>query len=119
MLTVAATGFGKRTSAYEYRVTGRGGKGVELMSLARGGEVVAAFPVLDNDQIMLVTDGGTLIRCPVDGIRIAGRATRGVRIVNVERGRARGVCSAHRRGRCQCRKRQRQWRRQPRRNNGG
>ena len=86
MLTVASSGFGKRTSAYEYRVTGRGGKGVELMSLARGGEVVAAFPVLDNDQIMLVTDGGTLIRCPVDGIRIAGRATRGVRIVNVSEG---------------------------------
>src|SRR5262245_1361020 len=86
VLTVASSGFGKRTSAYEYRVTGRGGKGVELMSLAKGGAVVAAFPVLDNDQIMLVTDGGTLIRCPVDGIRIAGRATRGVRIVNVSEG---------------------------------
>ena len=67
-------------------MTGRGGKGVELMSLAKGGEVVAAFPVLGRDQIMLVTDGGTLIRCPVDGIRIAGRATRGVRIVNVSEG---------------------------------
>jgi DNA gyrase subunit A len=91
VLTVASSGFGKRTSAYEYRVTGRGGKGVELMSLGkpgenRGGEVVAAFPVLGRDQIMLVTDGGTLIRCPVDGIRIAGRATRGVRIVNVSEG---------------------------------
>jgi DNA gyrase subunit A len=86
VLTVASTGFGKRTSAYEYRVTGRGGKGVELMNMARGGEVVAAFPVLGSDQIMLVTDGGTLIRCPVDGIRIAGRATRGVRIVNVSEG---------------------------------
>jgi len=86
VLTVASSGFGKRTSAYEYRVTGRGGKGVELMSLAKGGEVVAAFPVSNNDQIMLVTDGGTLIRCPVDGIRIAGRATRGVRIVNVSEG---------------------------------
>ena len=86
VLTVASSGFGKRTSAYEYRVTGRGGKGVELMNLAKGGEIVAAFPVLDTDQIMLVTDGGTLIRCPVDGIRIAGRATRGVRIVNVSEG---------------------------------
>jgi DNA gyrase subunit A len=91
VLTVASSGFGKRTSAYEYRVTGRGGKGVELMSLGRsnqgsGGQVVAAFPVLERDQIMLVTDGGTLIRCPVDGIRIAGRATRGVRIVNVSEG---------------------------------
>ncbi|TAJ33984.1 MAG: DNA gyrase subunit A [Reyranella sp.] len=86
VLTVSSSGFGKRTSAYEYRVTGRGGKGVELMSLAKGGEVVAAFPVLGSDEIMLVTDGGTLIRCPVDGIRIAGRATRGVRIVNVSEG---------------------------------
>jgi DNA gyrase subunit A len=86
VLTAASSGFGKRSSAYEYRVTGRGGKGVELMSLAKGGEVVAAFPVLGKDQIMLVTDGGTLIRCPVDGIRIAGRATRGVRIVNVSEG---------------------------------
>jgi DNA gyrase subunit A len=86
VLTVASSGFGKRTSAYEYRVTGRGGKGVELMNLGKGGEVVAAFPVLNNDQIMLVTDGGTLIRCPVDGIRIAGRGTRGVRIVNVSEG---------------------------------
>ena len=86
MLTVASSGFGKRTSAYEYRVTGRGGKGVELMNLAKGGEIVAALPVLDTDEIMLVTDGGTLIRCPVDGIRIAGRATRGVRIVNVSEG---------------------------------
>jgi DNA gyrase subunit A len=86
VLTVVSSGFGKRTSAYEYRVTGRGGKGVELMSLARGGEVVAAFPVGHSDQVMLVTDGGTLIRCPVDGIRIAGRATRGVRIVHVSEG---------------------------------
>jgi DNA gyrase subunit A len=86
VLTVASSGFGKRTSAYEYRVTGRGGKGVELMSLARGGQVVAAFPVLQSDQIMLVTDAGTLIRCPVDGVRIVGRGTRGVRIVNVSEG---------------------------------
>ena len=86
VLTVASSGFGKRTSAYEYRVTGRGGKGVELMNLGKGGEVVAAFPVLGTDQIMLVTDGGTLIRCPIDGVRIAGRGTRGVRIVNVSEG---------------------------------
>jgi len=86
VLTVSSSGFGKRTSAYEYRVTGRGGKGVELMNMAKGGQVVAAFPVLESDQIMLVTDGGTLIRCPVDGVRIAGRATRGVRIVNVSEG---------------------------------
>src|SRR5262249_36654446 len=86
VLTVASSGFGKRSSAYEYRVTGRGGKGVELMRLPDGGQVVAAFPVLESDQIMLVTDGGTLIRCPVHDIRIAGRATRGVRIVKVSEG---------------------------------
>ena len=86
VLTVAHTGLGKRTSAYEYRVTGRGGKGVELMNLTESAQVVAAFPVKSSDQIMLVTDGGTLIRCPVEGIRIAGRATRGVRIVTVSEG---------------------------------
>jgi DNA gyrase subunit A len=86
VLTVASSGFGKRTSAYEYRVTGRGGKGVELMNLAKGGQVVAAFPIKQSEQIMLVTDAGTLIRCPVDGVRIAGRGTRGVRIVNVSEG---------------------------------
>ena len=86
VLTVASSGFGKRTSAYEYRVTGRGGKGVELMNLAKGGQVVAAFPIEQSEQIMLVTDAGTLIRCPVDGVRIAGRGTRGVRIVNVSDG---------------------------------
>jgi DNA gyrase subunit A len=86
VLTAAASGFGKRTSSYEYRVTGRGGKGVELMSLTNGAQVVAAFPVLSSDQIMLVTDGGTLIRCPVEGIRIAGRGTRGVKIVSVSEG---------------------------------
>ncbi len=86
VLTVASTGLGKRTSAYEYRVTGRGGKGVDLMNLAGGGTVAAAFPVAARDQIMVMTDGGTLIRCPVEGIRIAGRNTRGVRIVSVADG---------------------------------
>ncbi|WP_231712540.1 DNA gyrase subunit A [Vineibacter terrae] len=86
VLTVASTGFGKRTSAYEYRVTGRGGKGVDLMNLAGGATVAAAFPVAARDQIMVMTDGGTLIRCPVEGIRIAGRNTRGVRIVSVADG---------------------------------
>jgi DNA gyrase subunit A len=86
VLTVASTGLGKRTSAYEYRVTGRGGKGVDLMNLTGGATVAAAFPVAARDQIMVMTDGGTLIRCPVEGIRIAGRNTRGVRIVSVAEG---------------------------------
>jgi DNA gyrase subunit A len=94
VLTVSDRGFGKRTSSYEYRATGRGGKGIVAMALtAKTGPVVASFPVEEADQIMLVTNGGQLIRCPVDGIRIAGRATQGVivfataegeRVVSVE-----------------------------------
>ena len=78
-------GFGKRTSAYEYRLTGRGGMGVTDIDVStRNGCVVAAFPVKHDDQIMLVTDGGQLIRCPVHDIRIAGRRTLGVRLFRVE-----------------------------------
>ena len=79
VLTVSANGFGKRTSSYEYRTTGRGGKGIVAMSVNnRNGKLVASFPVEDGDQIMLVTDKGQLIRCPVEGIRVAGRSTQGV-----------------------------------------
>src|SRR5438477_2192978 len=79
VLTVSERGFGKRTSSYEYRTTGRGGKGIVAMALtAKTGNVVASFPVEETDQIMLVTDGGQLIRCPIDGIRIVGRSTQGV-----------------------------------------
>ncbi|MGD9536095.1 MAG: DNA gyrase subunit A [Alphaproteobacteria bacterium] len=81
VLSITSDGFGKRTSAYEYRVTQRGGKGIRNIDTSReGAAVVAAFPVDESDQIMLVTDGGQLIRCPVDDIRIAGRNTRGVRV---------------------------------------
>jgi DNA gyrase subunit A len=79
VLTVSVNGYGKRTSSYEYRTTGRGGKGIVAMSVSnRNGKLVASFPVEDSDQIMLVTDKGQLIRCPVEGIRIAGRSTQGV-----------------------------------------
>ena len=79
VLTVSVNGFGKRTSSYEYRATGRGGKGIVAMSVNnRNGKLVASFPVEDSDQIMLVTDRGQLIRCPVEGIRVAGRSTQGV-----------------------------------------
>jgi DNA gyrase subunit A len=83
ILTVSQNGYGKRTSSYEYRVAGRGGKGIVAMAVnPRNGELVASFPVEHGDEIMLVTDGGKLIRCPVDGIRVAGRATQGVIVFN-------------------------------------
>ena len=79
ILTVSENGFGKRTSSYEYRITGRGGKGIVAMVVnPRNGPLVASFPVEAGDGIMLVTDGGQLIRCPVEGIRVAGRGTQGV-----------------------------------------
>lgn len=79
ILTLSENGYGKRTSSFEYRVTGRGGKGITAMAVTeRNGGLVSSFPVEESDQIMLVTNGGQLIRCPVDGIRIAGRATQGV-----------------------------------------
>jgi DNA gyrase subunit A len=95
VLTVSEKGYGKRTSSYEYRTTGRGGKGITAMAItAKNGRIVASFPVEESDQIMLVTDAGKLIRTAVDGIRIAGRSTQGVivfdtaedeRVVSVER----------------------------------
>src|SRR6201995_5179997 len=79
VLTVSVNGYGKRTSSYEYRTTGRGGKGIVAMTgNERNGKLVASFPVENADQIMLVTDKGQLIRCPVEDIRIAGRSTQGV-----------------------------------------
>jgi DNA gyrase subunit A len=79
VLTVSVNGYGKRTSSFEYRTTGRGGKGIVAMSVNdRNGKLVASFPVEDSDQIMLVTDKGQLIRCPVEDIRVAGRSTQGV-----------------------------------------
>jgi DNA gyrase subunit A len=79
VLSVTEKGFGVRSSAYSYRITGRGGQGINNMDLTRRRDaVVAVFPVGDNDQIMLVTDAGMVIRCPVDDIRIARRGSQGV-----------------------------------------
>jgi DNA gyrase subunit A len=87
VLTISEKGFGKRTSSYEYRTTGRGGKGIVAMAITeKNGRLVASFPIEESDQIMLVTDGGQLIRCPVDGIRIAGRATQGVIVFSTGEG---------------------------------
>lgn len=85
VLTVSERGFGKRSSSYEYRTSGRGGKGIVAMVVNdRNGPLVASFPVSGADQIMLVTDAGQLIRCPVHDIRIAGRNTQGVRIFKTD-----------------------------------
>jgi DNA gyrase subunit A len=93
VLTLSERGYGKRTSSYEYRITGRGGKGIVAMDIwekkdgkftlkPKIGRLVASFPIEDDDQIMLVTNAGKLIRTPVAGIRIAGRSTQGVIVLN-------------------------------------
>ena len=94
VLTVSENGYGKRTSAYEYRISGRGGKGIIAMTVnQRNGKLIGSFPVEEGDQIMLVTDRGQLIRIPVEGISVMGRSTQGVivfdtaedeRVVSVE-----------------------------------
>ena len=81
VLTVSSEGFGKRTSAYDYRRTGRGGQGLMAHDLSRrGGRLVASFPVNEEDEALLVSDQGQLIRVKVSQIRIAGRNTQGVTI---------------------------------------
>ncbi len=87
LLTVTDEGFGKRSSAYEYRATGRGGQGIANITLSakRNGKAVAAsFQVRPGDDVMLVTDGGRLIRVPVDQVRITGRSVMGVTLVRVD-----------------------------------
>ncbi|MEM1288038.1 MAG: DNA gyrase subunit A [Pseudomonadota bacterium] len=84
VLAISENGYGKRSSSFEYRTSGRGGKGITAMAVTdRNGPIVASFPVEHTDQIMIVSNGGQLIRVPVDGIRVAGRATQGVTIFNV------------------------------------
>ncbi|KJS34427.1 MAG: DNA gyrase subunit A [Rhodospirillaceae bacterium BRH_c57] len=79
ILTITERGYGKRTSAYEYRIIGRGGQGFANIDITeKNGPVLAAFPILATEQIMLITDGGQLIRMPVHDVRIAGRRTQGV-----------------------------------------
>jgi DNA gyrase subunit A len=85
VLTLSEFGFGKRSSSYEFRTSGRGGKGIratDISRLADIGQLVAAFPVEAGDQILLISDRGQMIRVPVEGIRVAGRATKGVTIFN-------------------------------------
>jgi DNA gyrase subunit A len=87
ILTVSENGYGKRTSAYEYRISGRGGKGIIAMVVnQRNGKLLASFSVEETDQIMLVTDGGQLIRVPVQDISIMGRSTQGVIVFSTGEG---------------------------------
>jgi DNA gyrase subunit A len=85
ILTISENGFGKRSSAYEYRITDRGGSGIiNMITSERNGNVVASMPITDNNEIMLMTDTGKLIRCPVHNVRITGRSTSGVIMFKTE-----------------------------------
>ena len=90
ILTITEDGMGKRSSAYEYRISNRGGKGITSIGLKRSKghstSVVASFPVKTDNQLVMVSDGGQLIRCPVAGISIVGRSSRGVTIFKVAEG---------------------------------
>nr|WP_291842876.1 DNA gyrase subunit A [Maricaulis sp.] len=86
LLTVGSDGMGKRSSAYDFRVMGRGNNGVAATDIKRDVPLSASFPVEDADQIMAVTDGGQLIRFPVDTVRIASRSSRGVRLIRLNEG---------------------------------
>ena len=81
ILTITENGYGKRSSAYEFRETGRGGQGIiNISTTERNGNVAASFPIMSDDDIMLVTSKGPMIRVKVNEIRVAGRNTQGVRI---------------------------------------
>jgi DNA gyrase subunit A len=87
ILTISENGFGKRTSAYHYRITNRGGSGIVNMVLsAKTGDVVASMPANMNDEIMLITNNGKLIRCKLDSVRITGRSTSGVILFKTDKG---------------------------------
>jgi DNA gyrase subunit A len=89
VLTLTELGFGKLSSSFEFRISGRGGKGIRATDVAKLGEIghlVAAFPVDISDQIVLVSDGGQLIRVPVEGIRFTSRTSKGVRVFNTAEG---------------------------------
>ena len=87
ILIITSGGFGKRSSAHEYRVSGRGGQGVAAANLDRRDDtVVAAFTVHEEDQIMLATSTGQSIRCPVSGISLQGRSSSGVTVFNTKDG---------------------------------
>lgn len=87
ILSVTENGFGKRSSDYEYRLTSRGGKGVtNILTSERNGNVIASFPVKDDDEIIMVTNKGQMIRTPIATVRVAGRSTQGVNLFTLDKG---------------------------------
>jgi DNA gyrase subunit A len=87
ILTVTENGYGKRTAVSEYKLQSRGGKGVfAIKTSERNGNVVGVLPVVDDDQVMLIANSGKIIRMPMDTIRIIGRNTQGVRLINLDEG---------------------------------
>jgi DNA gyrase subunit A len=85
ILTVTENGYGKRTAVAEYKLQSRGGKGVfTIKTSERNGDVVGVLPVVDEDQVMLVANSGKIIRMPMDSVRLIGRNTQGVRLINLE-----------------------------------
>lgn len=87
VLTLSQTGFGKRSSSYEYRVTGRGGSGIVAIGMGKkNSAVIASFPVEESDDLMMISDGGQTIRVAVSGISIQGRAAQGVTVFRVDEG---------------------------------
>jgi DNA gyrase subunit A len=87
ILTATEFGYGKRTNLAEYRVQGRGGQGIiSIQTSERNGQVVGAVQVSEEHQIMLISDGGTLVRTPVKDVSLVGRNTQGVRLINLTKG---------------------------------
>jgi DNA gyrase subunit A len=87
ILSLTENGYGKRTSAYEYRPAGRGGQGITNIDTSkRNGLVVASFAIGHDDEVMLMSGGGTVIRVKASDIRIAGRSTMGVKVIDLKEG---------------------------------
>ncbi|MFT7098952.1 MAG: DNA gyrase subunit A [Rickettsiales bacterium] len=85
ILTITKNGFGKRSSAYEYRITNRGGSGItNIITSKRNGDVVASFPIDNSDQVMIITNKGTLIRSDISTVRVTGRNTQGVTLIKAK-----------------------------------
>ena len=87
VLTMSQTGFGKRSSSYEYRVTGRGGSGIVAIGMGKkNSAVIASFPVEESDDLMLISDAGQTIRIAVSSVSIQGRSAQGVTVFRVDEG---------------------------------